>query len=218
MIGEMLYATGGAGDPQEFLSRGYIEAWQRAYPLANGTFNIRDYLTLLEKLKTSPNGVFGMNAQFLQVQSLFKDREKLANFIRKFDKVITLSRKDKIAQAVSWWRASYTGIWSSMDYRFMSQEENRETKETPYDRAGIADRLHRIFAQESVYQRLLSDFNIRHSSFVYENITANYTDQCLEIMRCLGIEGYGIDTKPLVQKQGNRYDPMITAFRKDLGL
>jgi trehalose 2-sulfotransferase len=218
MIGEMLYATGNAGDPQEFLSRGYIEAWQRAHSQVGSTLNLPEYLVYLEKNHTSENGVFGMNTQFLQIQPIFKDNEKLANFIRRFDNVITLSRRDKIAQAVSWWRASYTRIWSSMDYDFMSDNDRANIKQPPYSGTGIADRLHRIIVQEELYKQLLSRFEIPHSTFVYEDVSSDYVNQSRRIVESLGIPGVAIDSIPKVQRQSTQNDPLIAAFRKELGL
>jgi trehalose 2-sulfotransferase len=217
LVGEMLYETGKAGDPQEYLSPGFIQAWQKKYPQKK-QFKLHDYITKLERRKSSPNGVFGINVQFLQFSTFFDKKESLSEFIKTFDCIITLGRKDKVAQAVSWWRAKNTSIWSSMDYEFMPIAERNLPRKVPYSAAGISEKLALILRQEMLCKQLCESRNIPYEAFFYEDIVNNFGSYSQKILHTIGITDASVREKPPVDKQGSDDDPMIIRFCKDIGM
>ncbi len=85
----------------------------------NPTISLNAYLQEVEKVRTSKDGYFGLKVQPWQlnkVYSNFKQKENLKlQFISGFDYVILMSRKDKLAQAISCTISELTGQWHNID-------------------------------------------------------------------------------------------------------
>ncbi len=218
MVSEMLYATGVAGDPQEYLSYGYTRAWLQSRPDKIDAFRIREYLRELETRKTSPNGIFGIHVHFLQLQPFFKESERLVGFLKSFDQIICMTRADKIAQAVSWWRARTTQVWEGAAYEHMSDAERDRVRLLAYSETAIAERLYAIIQQENHYRDVLTGNAIPHVEYRYEDVVADYPGVSRRILSDLGVNGVDVDDLPKTSRQGALDDPAIAKFRQALGL
>ena len=85
---------------------------------------LNEYLDQIKKIRTTPDGYFGLVAQPQQLFRIFtKKRAAALKFINSFDKVIFICRKDKVGQAVSQLIASKTGTW------FNSKSEDKKVIE-----------------------------------------------------------------------------------------
>jgi len=92
-----------------------------------GRIKLNDYLKSVEFARTTDDGYFGMKVQPHQLQSLFNgDTDEIIHFISSFDKVIVLTRKDKLGQAISTCRAIYTNEW--FDNQTTFHLENKDLK------------------------------------------------------------------------------------------
>lgn len=218
MVSEMLYAAGVAGDPQEYLSYGYTRAWLQSRPDKIDAFRIREYLRELETRKTSPNGIFGIHVHFLQLQPFFNESERLVGFLKSFDQIICITRVDKIAQAVSWWRARTTQVWEGAAYEHLSEVERDRVRHLAYAETAIAERLYAIIQQENNYRKVLAENGIPYVEYRYEDVVADYPDVSRRILCDLGVTGVEIDDLPKTSRQGSRDDSAIARFKQALGL
>jgi LPS sulfotransferase NodH len=70
------------------------------------------YLRGLERVRTTADGAFGIKVQPLQILALAqKDKKSLLNFIGRFDRIVLMTRRDKLGQAISGAIAAQTGKW-----------------------------------------------------------------------------------------------------------
>ncbi len=93
----------------------FIEPNIFGYVLPNlknsGKFKISNYIEELKKHRTTSNGYFGFKAHWGQFKWLCTECDISAEFPKM--KFIYLTREDKVAQAVSFSKASYSKQWNS---------------------------------------------------------------------------------------------------------
>jgi LPS sulfotransferase NodH len=103
------------GLPSEYLHPKAIAMMSgRLMPDANDGEKIPlgKYLRGLERVRTTADGAFGMKVQPMQILTLVqKDRKSLLNFIGRFDRIVLMTRRDKLGQAISGAIAAQTGKW-----------------------------------------------------------------------------------------------------------
>ncbi len=126
LLCKLLAATGQAGDPRSYFHNADVGDWQRSLGLDETSFdNEKERLTtVLETARnkgTAGSGIFGLRLQrksfdyfVRQLAILCPGRETHSGrFEAVFGKTlfIHLTRSDKLAQAVSFVKASQTGLW-----------------------------------------------------------------------------------------------------------
>lgn len=79
---------------------------------AGGAIDRDRYLAELERRRTTPNGVFGTKLQPFQLANFVGDdaTQRLA-FLRRFDRVLAMTRRDRVLQAISLVRADSNRQW-----------------------------------------------------------------------------------------------------------
>lgn len=74
--------------------------------------DLEDYLRRVEAVRTAESGRFGIKIQPDQLLPLMRhDLDAARRFLRRYDAVIVLHRRDKLAQAISGTIAEATSIW-----------------------------------------------------------------------------------------------------------
>ncbi len=126
LLCKLLAATGQAGKPKSYFHEPDLDAWQTYLDLEKTRFATdKDRLTALfaaaREKGSSGTGIFGLRLQRHSFDFLFQQLETLhpgemslaAKFEAVFGKTlfIHLTRADKVAQAVSFVKASQTGLW-----------------------------------------------------------------------------------------------------------
>jgi LPS sulfotransferase NodH len=125
-----LAETGVAGRPEEYFLTGPPEAfppgwtfWEDGiFARPHGEMDREEYLELVLRLGTTPNGVFGAKLMWNNVPWVleklwelprFAGLDRAATFHALFPNlhVIRLTRRDRVRQAVSWARAAQDGVW-----------------------------------------------------------------------------------------------------------
>ncbi|WP_370327839.1 Stf0 family sulfotransferase [Euzebya sp.] len=109
---DLLTTTGRLGHPKEYFLDDARSAFVRAWGLPADV----DDATFLERAAvdgTSPNGVFAAKVMADQLGTL--DRVTAGRGLHALPRphAVLLTRRDKVAAAVSQWRAEVTGAWSS---------------------------------------------------------------------------------------------------------
>lgn len=109
--------TGRLGLPSEYLNPNAIEEFVPRLLSPGGpagsTLKLVDYLHGVERLRTTADGCFGIKVQPKQLVSRFPaGSDGVVRFLQAYDRIIVLTRRDKLGQAVSGAIAEATGNWA----------------------------------------------------------------------------------------------------------
>jgi len=191
LLSEALYRTGLAGDPMEYLNRGFLQEYARDAGTWNFTF--ADLMADMQARRTSPNGVFGLNVKFDQMQIMFRRvPNPLVRMLQRADHVLFLYREDRVQQAVSTWKGQKRDTFNV--YAEEQDETNDEEmaatsgNEVPSDGLAIAQRLTNVLRMERQWQQLFQNQGIRAEHLTYEELVADYRGSVRHILTQLGVD------------------------------
>lgn len=220
LLGEMLYATGVAGDPLEYLNGLYVASHLRQFA-PSGKLSIQQYLGEIQKRCTSPNSYFGVQIHFAHFnRTIGQHPGQALEFLRAQDRVVLLRRRDRVAQAVSLYRATATGIYSSLDEERQTEAEKTSVKnqDIPYDQNKITEFLKGVIWQDVGWETLLLRYHIPHKELYYEDLTADYHRQSRKVLEYLNLAVNPEDIPPQkLRKLGTDQDPLSLQFKNYLG-
>lgn len=92
---------------------------------------------------------------------------------------VFMTRDDRLAQAVSWWKSMTTGKW-------IDGESPRS--EPRFDAAGIGGRLRQIDAHDEAWRRWFAANRLEPLPVTYEGLVANPSREARRILEFLGVE------------------------------
>jgi LPS sulfotransferase NodH len=173
MLGHALHATGCFGFPLEYAQPGNLMRWRKRL----GTKGLEETLHGIRRLRTSPNGVFGIKIHyghlrefggFARVKALFPDAY-----------YVLLTREDALKQAVSYEIASQTGVWIS--------GQKTETKPR-YDFERIDRRLRQTVRDNAAWRYVLAANGCRVLQMNYGAAASDLPGAVLEVARFMGVE------------------------------
>jgi LPS sulfotransferase NodH len=187
LLCESLWRTGLAGKPDEYFHRENYKRW--------GASSYAEYVAAVLENETTPNGVFGAKLMWTQVRNLrrklFLRAPRLARF-RLPDMLdclfpnlhyIWLTRRHKLRQAVSFYRALETGS-------FRSPQEGAEPqlREPRFDFRAI-DRLRRKLEKwDACWEHYFHRHGISPLVVVYEDdLEQGYRDAAARVLEHLKI-------------------------------
>lgn len=217
LIASMLYATGIAGDPLEYLNDQWISVHMQSASRRMEDFNVDGYLAEWETRRTSPNGIFGIKLHHHQMRRMWRGREKeAAVWLGAFDRRILLIRRDKVAQAVSLYRAITSQMWTSKD----SQLSEGSSRTVDFNPVRIAELLVFLIKEEEGWRNYMKTNELPFIELYYEDFVNDYVCESLRLLKLLGMESYKAEDVPPPQlaRQGRDRDPLIEQFRRTLGL
>ena len=166
LLADLLENTGVAGCPMEYFNDVYIEV----YCAQKGTSNFKRqaYVDEIEQRRTSFNGVFGAKAHLMQLRMWFTGapEQSLTNFLRSFDRLVFIRRRDKLGQAISFYRALLSGRWTSQHAALA----NREEVPPPFNPKAITATLNEVLASEAAWQSLFTTVGIKPLEVLYEDL------------------------------------------------
>jgi LPS sulfotransferase NodH len=178
-----LASTGAAGRPAEFFSPLYVKAYLERTGSTREFSSRSGYMRFLQGYRTSPNGVFGMKMHFGHLARVFEGHKDQIAFLRRFDRFIYLTRRDKLAQAVSFWKA-----FASSVYRVEAGDSTEApAQEAYYSFPGIAERLRAIADQERDWSARLSALQEKTYALYYEDLAADYVGSLQQVLAALGL-------------------------------
>lgn len=222
LFGQMLRDTGIMGDPLEYLNPEYLDAYFRRF--GGNQDSIHNIISRLEKIRTSPNGNFGLQLHFRHFAQIFGDPDSAAalSFLRGFDRVLFIRRLDRIGQALSLYRARTTGIWSSLeaDFRQLSNDHAAVVATpVPFDPLRLTQALQGIIMQDIEWQNLLQRHQIPHLEICYEELVQNWSSQCKRAIAYLGSEiSAGNIPAQKLRKQAQVGDPLRNQLLEYMGI
>jgi LPS sulfotransferase NodH len=202
LLGQGLQATGLAGDPKEFFGHKmafWMERW--------GTTTLPAYAARLIATRSTSNGVFGaklLYGQLRHLERLARQEDEIAAlaFPRALGTLfpnlhlIWATRRDKIRQAVSWFKARQTGVWGQEAGReavklgraWRLGEEPLQPGELDFDYDDIAALLRRAEDEDEAIGRFIAESGLPSFPVVYEEFGPRYEDTLVALLRWLGLE------------------------------
>ncbi len=219
LLTDALHATGHAGDPLEYLNANLMAAWLRDRPSLKGELDMQAYFNDLEARRTSPSGIFGVKTHYSQLAALWPgSAADQLDYLARFQAVVLVTRRDKVAQAVSFHRANQTQLWTSEDKRFLSAGDPRLSATPRFDAAAIAKTLADVLAQEAAWRALVARAKCNWLEVVYEDVVADRQAQLKRLFDWVGLPPKTMPAEPRIKRQSQEQDPMISQFLEATGL
>lgn len=202
LLCDLLAETGVAGRPESYFRRQDISDWARRWGVSppdqtdSEEFD-RSYLAAALRAGASENGVFGLRLMWGSVAELSARlnalypglHDEAALFEKSFGKIlyIHLSRRDRIAQAVSLLRAEQSGLW-----HLAADGTERERSSPPAHAVYDADRLSGFLTElemdDAVWVAFFARNRIEPLRLTYETMAAAPQVAIAGILSALGRE------------------------------
>ena len=109
LLARLIETTGRMGVPYEYLNM-QVHAKPMAERLGVPPMPPGPYLQAVERVRTTPNGVFGLKAHFHQIGPLLA-RPAIAQLMATAT-LVWIRRRDLLGQSISYFRATKTRVWS----------------------------------------------------------------------------------------------------------
>jgi LPS sulfotransferase NodH len=175
LLCELLTGTGIAGAPAEFLHPDKRAALSARW----GVETLDEYVRELLARKTSPNGVFGIKAHWGQYQPALGETDPREVFPNA--RVVLITRRDRLRQAVSWVRALQTNKW-------VDRDRPRVERPAAFDYEHITRKLRRIDREERFWESLCERYGITPHRVVYEELIADREQVVRSVLEAVGVE------------------------------
>lgn len=206
LFGSLLYGSGIMGVPHEYFHPeeaipGLATRWQLP-PNADDKM----YIEAIQKNRSTPNGAFGLKAHYSQMAPMI-EKHAFKSFLRTVKCFVHITRKDLIAQAVSYAIAHQSREWSSL--------HTIEAKPS-YDGNLISNALNDIMSQTLQWQRFFSVNGISPIQIIYEDFLENPNLTCQEICHAMNVtthHDFSITKSPLKKQSTNLNIEWITRYK-----
>jgi trehalose 2-sulfotransferase len=214
----VLWRTGCLGAPLEYLNFDPTGPYSFA---ANSAETQQKLWQSILRRRTSPNGVFGLKAFQMQLQDLDRTNKLLLHAVLSLmlprdrpRKIVYLRRRDRIAQTVSYARASMTGIWRK-------EQEPAKEPQLEYSEEALDAAERGIGLQEGLWEQMFLDLKIEPLRIWHEDVLAGSGDITRQVADYLGvtIEPAAVVQIPQIMKQSEGAAPeWIARYSKSKGL
>jgi trehalose 2-sulfotransferase len=221
LLCDALSNTKVAGRPTEFFSsRMALKcslAWGvplRVYDASSdvNTYSLsEDYFRSMYATETS-NGVFGVKIiwstfsycleQIRQLEgNAHLSTQELLQTAFPHHQSLWITRRDKVRQAISWWRAVKTDTWQQLDISPRSKAQ----RDLNFDFQDIERRRRFFVACERQMQLHFSELGIQPFTVVYEDFVTSYQETVLQVLDYLHIPISRdlVPDEPRLQKQAD---------------
>ncbi len=221
LLAEALASTRLCGLPLEYFNHEYEDEFREQWQLSS-TVSVRDYLAEAIGRTTTPNGVFGLKIHWHQLsrllQRVFPGRpstESVHEMSSLFPRIhyISLTRRDKLRQAISYSRALQTNIWWRVD----GVRDPKERRVQPrYHRGQIAALLERIESYEAAWEHFYSQLGVEPARLIYEDF-----DACGAAALAMTLLGHSSEvgelSEPRLQRQADELsDEWVAKFERSI--
>lgn len=225
-----LLTQAGAGKPHSFFRVKSIADWADGWGLPHvtpETYGV-DYIVAAIAAGTDGTDVFGMRTMWDSVEPLLARlavlngvKDDLAQLTDQFGplKFIHLSRKDRIAQAVSLAIAEQTGLWHR--HADGSILEQTKTPQVPvYDHDAIVQQLDGLNADAANWARWFAKTQIAPHILTYENLASDPQGELATLLTFLGHDPtIARSVKPGTAKLADQTNAdWVARFRAETGL
>ncbi|MGB7538052.1 MAG: Stf0 family sulfotransferase [Anaerolineales bacterium] len=221
LLCEALKNTGLAGRPEEFFLD--TEGWEEGeWARRHGVTSRREFLRLVFREGTAPNGVFGVKIMWNYFHTMLGRFRQLPEYegmeavplmtaLFPGKRYIWIIRRDKIRQAVSWARAGQTQIYA------------RRKGDIPVPKGesifdfSLIDNLHRLILEgEAGWSTFFRDCGVCPFQVAYEDLAGAYERTALDILDFLDVAhpANPVFGERLLQKQADALnDDWVEKYR-----
>ncbi len=225
LLAQLLEDTGIAGKPGEHLTMHEEELLIEKFP--GNTFH--EVVQKIWDAGTDRNGIFSCkfdghawhyNAVKKQLKALkgapvTHNDEVFWSHLFPSCKNIFLTRRNKIKQAVSWWKAIQDNTWH------LQNGDKRKHQEAfyqdKYDFNALLHLLKETNLREASIEAYFNQYNIRPLTLVYEDYIQDISGTLLTILRYLDLEIPDIIPDPAYQKTADGHsEKWVKKLREDL--
>lgn len=204
----LLTQTGLLGAPSEIFNPGSdLRAFRNRFKSSTPA----EYVASLTSRRTSRSGVFGLKSHFNDFEKFVDQYPALLEVLSPVT-YIYISRRDRVAQAVSMVRALQTKQW-------VSQQQGTEKAQLRYDRELIAKSMKAIDVLEAGWLRWFEANDIPPFHVTYEDLLADpeaTVRSIVELLEVQDAERDEMEEVPFVEKQGDETnEEWIERFRRE---
>lgn len=216
LLGDALRLSGGLGVPMEYLDLG------AAMPTLSarwGSDGLAGYLADLHRHRTDPSGWFALKVHWPQLLLFHRaalgrdvapgDEGVLRELVEQLfpgTRWVHLRRRDAVAQAVSWWRASVTGRYARFDDD--DGERAPQPEVGPVELAEIADLAEQLHTWDAGSRAFLRDVDALELTF--EEVRTDPADAVRRVRAHLGLDE-GVEGPPTTRRQSGPWSREVHA-------
>lgn len=203
LLANLLDQTGLAGRPMEYFNKVYVQAFCDRMGVTDIAHP--QYLQELQRLRTTPNCVFGAKAHLWQLQVWLgtEDVQALQHLLAGFDHLIFLKRRNPLNQAISLDRAVQTGHWSSQHRKLA----DGPASDPVFDTLKIAESLRAVLIWESQWQEVFATLGLNPIVIHYEDVVENPTAKISELLASMNIEiSESLHVMPNLESQSDQHN------------
>ena len=213
LLGDALIGTGIAGRPQSYFNRAahFNPRYQR---LLGSAKNDDDYLDRVVAAATTPNGVFGVKVHWQHLLNLVamverdllpaESRAAASGFERLHGRFpglcyIRLTRVNKVARAISHYRAEKTGRWRA-DARWVT-DDTGGAGEPDFDFEAIDAFVRRGEAEDAHWRQFFHTHGISPLELTHEELVRDLEGTVRRVLAFLDIRADGLELPPSSLRQ-----------------
>ncbi len=208
LLGSLLYESGALGVPHEYFHpEDVIFNLTTRLGLPKKS-EISTYINTIKKIRTSPNGVFGLKAHFIQIAPLL-NFPTIKIFLKSTKCFVHVTRKNLLAQAVSYAIAHQSRNWSSLH---VSEADPR------YDEKLIRASLNEILSQNLQWKKFFAINSITPLDIIYEDLIEDTNPICHQICDAMDIETnhhFSVEQSPFKMQRGDINNEWIERFKSE---
>ena len=177
LLAYLLRDCGAMGVPHEYLHPTvHLPVLARRFQSnrQDGAVDIDLYLRSLRKRRSTANGVFGLKAHFSQLAGLLH----IPSVGRLFEgaRLIRIRRRDLVRQAISYYAAEATGVWSTADAASLA-----ELPSPDYNGIAISRYVSMLLAEDEGWERLLAHRGPSVLDVWYEDLVSDTDRVCRSV-------------------------------------
>ena len=192
MLCSLLAQTGVAGNPQEYFGQTLIEELRIHAHIAH-TQDIGEYLDRVTELGASSNGVFGMKLMAQQTRTFVRraSERKGAAFdslrtalesVYPGIRYILLTRQNKVAQAISFYRALTDQVWKQRS------PDPPRARTVPYDHFSIQRCYQEVLLSDAYWAGYFTRHSIEPHRIDYEELAGDHERETRRVLAYLGLD------------------------------
>lgn len=193
LLCEALSSTGLAGWPDEYFLRGRSTLREPVWFRDLDTMPYPDYVRSIVEHNTGANGVFGAKLSWPNIEQFDRELRKypefrnlpMAQILDSFFPnlhYVWVTRRDKVRQAASVWKAMQTNAWNSAT-AWVPVGDRLPRFSFPL----LNEKVQTIMIAEAQFGEFFQENRIRPLTVVYEDFTLDYDNITAEVLRFLDI-------------------------------
>jgi trehalose 2-sulfotransferase len=190
LLCEGLQSSGIAGRPTEVFSPDFQAIWRRRWGMSQNA-GFAEYFQRAIRHGTTSNGVYGLKIHWMHVQTLATQAgfagayDDILEYLFPQSRFVHMTRRDRRAQAISYYRALSTNEW----WQIEGVENDQSNGSTPvFDAAAILALEREVSHQEDGWQQYFRKRDLKPLVVEYETLAAEYPAQVARVLSYLGLD------------------------------